>query len=78
MRQKFFTVIPQNMVEYQMSIREADLENDWFRMAFEEAYKSDKPQNNMEELIAWDFFKYGWEAAVRLLNDDDTQGEKNG
>lgn len=74
MKDEYFTVWPQNMVPYQMSIREADLENDLFRIAFDEACKSDKPENTMEELFAWDFFRYGWEAAVRLLKDD---GEKS-
>lgn len=70
MKNDTFVVIPQNMCEYRMSIREADLENDDFRIAFDEACADDKPQDAKEELFAWDFFKYGWEAAVRLLNDD--------
>lgn len=70
MKNEFFTVIPQNMREYQMSIREADHENDVFRQAFE-ASLVDDPVKDTDQLFAFDFFKYGWEAAVRLLNDDD-------
>lgn len=55
-----------------MSVRDADLENDLFRVAFDDACKDDKPADAREELLAWDFFKYGWEAAVRCLNDDAT------
>lgn len=72
MKQEFFTVIPQNMREYKMSIREADNENDLFRMAFDEVMK-DHGLNTDGYMLAWDSFKDGWEAAVRLLNDD---GEK--
>lgn len=70
MRDDTFTVIPPNMREYPMSVREADMENDLFRVAFDDACKEDKPENAEQELFAWDFFRYGWEAAVRLLNDD--------
>jgi hypothetical protein len=70
MKNEFFTVIPQNMREYQMSIREADNENDIFREAFEAAMVED-PVKVEDQLFAFDFFRYGWEAAVRLLNDDD-------
>jgi len=70
MKEEMFTVVHPNLKQTQMSIREADLENDIFRIAFDEACKNDKPQTPAEELFAWDFFKYGWEAAVRLLNDD--------
>lgn len=70
MKDDKFTVIPQNMRPYEMSVREADLENDLFRIAFNEACTDDKPADTREELLAWDFFRYGWEAAVRLLNDD--------
>jgi hypothetical protein len=75
MKQEFFTVIPQNMREYKMSIREADNENDLFRMAFDEVMEGHAfDLNNKDDLdkymIAWDSFKDGWEAAVRLLNDD--------
>ena len=70
MKNDTFTVIPQNMVEYQMSVREADLENDLFRIAFHDACKEDKPDGTAEQLFALDFFKYGWEAAVGCLSDD--------
>ena len=70
MKDDKFTVIWPNLRETQMSIREADAENDVFRMAFEEVCKDDKPEDAAQELYAWDFFKYGWEAAVKALNDD--------
>lgn len=73
MKQEFFTVIPQNMREYEMSIREADIENDLFRIAFEKAVapdQGDDPIGPYDEMLAYDFFKAGWEAAVELLNDD--------
>jgi len=55
-----------------MSIREADLENDTFRMQFEAALKGEGAElDTADQLLAWDFFKHGWEAAVRCLNDDD-------
>lgn len=70
MKNGTFTVIWPNMMQTEMSIREADAENDLCREAFELACKDDKPTDVMEQMFAWDFFKYGWEAAVRCLNDD--------
>lgn len=69
MKNDTFTVVHPNLATEQMSVRKADVENDLFRVAFDEACK-DEPADAREELLAWDFFKYGWEAAVRLLNDD--------
>jgi hypothetical protein len=72
MKNEYFTVIPQNMVAYQMSIREADNENDLFRIAFDDAIKEDPvAMDDPRYMEFYDFFKYGWAAAVRLLNDDD-------
>ena len=71
MKNGFFTVWPQNMVSYQMSIREADNENAIFRIAFDEIIKADPiPHSHPDYMLAWDFFGYGWTAAVRCLNDD--------
>jgi hypothetical protein len=69
MKNGFFAVIPPNMREYQMSIREADNENDLFRLAFDEVMKGHQLDTD-GYMFAWESFKDGWEAAVRLLNDD--------
>lgn len=67
MRDDTFTVIPQNMEAYKMSVREASFENDLCCVAFDEACKMDKPTGGTDEMLAWDFFKYGWAGAVRCL-----------
>lgn len=70
MKNGTFTVIPQNMREYQMSIREADHENDLFREAYDAVRREDGITDPREQILASDYFKEGWESAVRCLNDD--------
>lgn len=67
MRDNKFTYVPQNGRTYEMSVRAADVENDLFREAFEAACKEDEPDDADRNMFAWDFFKYGWEAAIRCL-----------
>lgn len=68
-----FTVVHQNMRETEMSVRDADNENDVFREAFEAYLREDPQEGALEEMVAYDFFKAGWEAAVRELNDDPSE-----
>jgi hypothetical protein len=69
MKNDKFTVTHQNMTQQEMSVRDADHENDLFREAFEAAIK-DENLSAEQQFFALDFFIGGWEAAVRLLNDD--------
>jgi hypothetical protein len=67
MRSDTFTVIPQNMRAYPMSVRVADIENDLYREAFDAARAEDQVTDPREVMLSHDFFKYGWEAAVQKL-----------
>ena len=74
MRNDKFTVIPQNMQAYEMSVREADNENDLFRVAFDDSIRGDSscslktPEDTDRYMLAYDYFRDGWEAAVRILD----------
>lgn len=70
MRNDTFTVVAHNLTVYQMSVREPDMENDLFRIAFEEFVEEMKiPQEKQHEAL-W-YFTDGWNAAVKYLNDDE-------
>lgn len=54
---------------FDISIRDANIENDNFRIEFETSTKGDTLNDN-EMFIALDYFTAGWEAAVKSLKDD--------
>lgn len=59
------------MKEYEYSIRDPIPDNDDFRLAFEATLSEDTISDPAEVLLAFDFFKAGWEAAVRVLQDEE-------
>lgn len=66
-----FKYLPQDMKWREMSIREADFENELFTEAFESMCKDEGiTYDDVDYFFYLDVFKNGWKAAVRVLKDD--------